>query len=458
MAGGLLQLIAKGIIDAYLTEDPQITFFKKIYRRHTNFAIESIPQNFSSIPNFGETVSCILSKSGDLIGEIFLYIELPFIPKTKNKVAWVPYIGYAIIKDITISIGDKQIDKQYGEWLYIWSQLTDKKINKIIGNVPILYDFTNEKPSYKLYIPLQFWFCKNNGLALPILALNDDIKITITLRKLEEVLIIGPTNSIKIKEDIIPFNEGDYLIQGENIGYMIDYDYITNKLYYNKLKGTFDNKKIYNQKDEYVKPNGIEENEPIINIKLKITNSYLYVNYIYLDTEERNKFLNSKIEYLIEQIQYNEMNIDSPNIKQKITLKNPIKAYYWIIQLDKFKKFDLFNFTNSFYKTGNLLRDAKLILNGFDRFNQRDVSYFNLIQSFQHHKKGADIGINVFSPSINPEEHQPSSTINMSKIDDIVMIMHLDPIINKNDPAKIRSYAIGYNILRILFNSYSLVF
>src|SRR5580765_2421856 len=121
MAGGLIQLVAYGVQDLYLTGDPQITYFKILYRRHSNFSVESIVQNFSSPANFGETVSCTLSRAGDLIGETFLYVEIPAIPKFINQttgeedetkqIAWVHNLGYALIQEIFIEIGGKLIDK-----------------------------------------------------------------------------------------------------------------------------------------------------------------------------------------------------------------------------------------------------------------------------------------------------------------------------------------------------------
>lgn len=560
MAGGIIQLVAYGVQDLYLSGDPQITFFKILYRRHTNFSIESIIQNFSTAANFGEMVSCTISRMGDLVGKIILYVEIPALPKFINqntgeedhikKMAWVNNLGYALVKEVLVEIGGKTIDKQYGEWMYIWSQVSNRKdhaLDKMIGNVPKIYDFTNGKTGYSLYIPLEFWFCRNNGLSLPLIALaSSDVKIGITFRRLEECYRIGPTHSIEIMEDIVPFKPGDYIEQTVNnhtiYGYVIDYDYLQKKLYYikiqspsavkknfesnhesnhesnydpkiinslnncNKINNNLDNKsyRIHNSITHTYctpKPNSREIIEqPILPIKPKFVNSFLYVDYIYLDNDERNKFTKNNHEYLIEQIQYNEENgIRSPNVKQNLTLNHPCKAHYWIIQMDSLVGpgtiNDLFNYTTShiyypknsrhsrnlpdtindddndyhldpdsklsnlekFYGK-NILEKAKLVLNGKDRFKIRGHEYFNLIEPYQHHYRGPVPGINVYSPSIYPENYQPSSTINMSKIDTISMEMRLKNIINIHNTAKIRSYTISYNIFRICFNMGGIVF
>src|SRR5579872_1248316 len=128
MPGGLIQLVAYGEEDLFLTSDPQITFFKILYRRHTNFSIEEIRQNFTHTPDFGKRLTCILSHAGDLISNTYLVVTLPSIPQFLNsdgsidtitKFAWARKIGYALIKTIDVEIGGQLIDRQYGEWLSI---------------------------------------------------------------------------------------------------------------------------------------------------------------------------------------------------------------------------------------------------------------------------------------------------------------------------------------------------
>lgn len=514
MTAGILQLVAHGIEDYYLSDNPQITFFKIVYRRHTNFSVESVIQNFYSAADFGETVSCTISRIGDLVGKIFLFVEIPAISKFidsttgedifNKKFAWVKKLGYAIIQEISIDIGGKLIDKQYGEWMYIWSEVSNRQdhaLNKMIGDVPLLYQFTNGKPGYKLCIPLEFWFCRNNGLALPLLSLTStDVKITVVFRKLSECYRIGPTNSIEILDDIISIKSGDYIeqtINGQTIyGYVIDYDILHKKISYIKIQNPTSPKKkfetyqdklsdfmwienkekiddfnllpyrIYNSLTKTYctpKPNTEEINENIhIPIKPRLVNSYFYVNYIYLDNEERNRFISSNNEYLIEQIQLNtEYNIKSPNIKFNLALNHPCKSHYWVVQLDRTLCMnDVFNYTTSHIPTKgkNPLINAKMILNGIDRFSKRSADYFNLMEPYEHHYRGPKLGIYVYSFSIYPENIQPSSTINMSKIDSIIMRMKLNNKINLFNTAKIKSYTINYNILRIIFNTGAVVF
>ena len=495
MSGGIIQLVAYGVEDLYLTGDPQITFFKVVYRRHTNFAAESIKQTFSSAANFGEKVTCTIGRTGDLIGDMLLYVRLPLIPKFidefgfedhARKFAWVRYIGYALIKETTFEIGGKLMDRQYGEWLYIWEQLTTRQnrgTNKLVGNLPELYEFSNGKSSYDLFIPLKYYFNRSNGLALPLIALGStDVKITFTFRRVEECYRIGPTFSIEVADPIVPFKPGDYVAQtcrGQTIhGYFIGFDYLTKRLSYIKihsptaLKRCFDDTSpIYNPicpeiaVDVHVGCGEIYEDTalPCESFALRFVQSWLYVNYIYLESDERLKFSRSAHEYLAEQIQYNQLvGIQSSNIGQNLNLSHPCKSHYWIVQLDSLVGCrtinDLFNFTSSpvRYPDGrffgrDLVRRSTLLLNGNKRFKTRGSDFFNLLEPYSRHYRGPVKGINMYAFCFNPEEHQPSGTLNMSKIDYITMKMNLDKCVSPTNTCTARSYTLNYNILRIFY-------
>lgn len=188
--GGLLQLVAMGKQDVFLTGNPQITWFKMVYRRYTNFAIESQQIYFDGDPDFGKRVTAVVARRGDLIGPMMLEIVLPFITMSDgSKGAYVNTAGYTLIEEIALEIGEQEIDKQTGEWMQIWSSLTTTAsqrdaLNNMIGRVDGLNTPATSVPSgtcsvgnytygaTKLYIPLQFWFNKNPGLYLPFSRCN----------------------------------------------------------------------------------------------------------------------------------------------------------------------------------------------------------------------------------------------------------------------------------------------
>ena len=125
MGGGLLQLVAYGAQDVYLTGNPQITFFKVVYRRHTNFSIESIQQSINGNFDWGNRITCQISRNGDLVHKLYLQANVAVADTKKAK-----NVGFELVKQVEVEIGGQMIDRQYGEWMYIWNELTLPKGEK----------------------------------------------------------------------------------------------------------------------------------------------------------------------------------------------------------------------------------------------------------------------------------------------------------------------------------------
>jgi hypothetical protein len=403
MTGGIIQLVAYGNEDLFLTRDPQITFFKVIYRRHTNFSCEEVRQDFISDPDFDKRSSCVISGNADMAGRMALRIVLPSLPKitdangnlSKTKVAWIKYIGQAMIRSVEIEIGGRIIDRHYGEWLYIFSQLTtrnitDKSIDRLIGNVSELTDFTNGKDEYVLYVPLYFWFCRSAGLSIPLVALHySEVRINVEFRALSELIITSPTHYIRTIENVVNFKEGEYLYQkgDDNIdryGFFSYFDPIDKKLFYTAISSekfvgvpyTGSNLSTLTtaakeailatpRSDKYV-IRGVSSEyfaKPDLAVKSFTTNKQIYsnvklkeaqllVDYVYLDDEERFKIVNAKHDYLIEQLYYTpNIVVDSTNRRAKLVIDQPCKLIVWMTQLDYIEKSnDFFNYTDSHIK------------------------------------------------------------------------------------------------------------
>ncbi len=503
MAGGLIQLVAYGQQDLYLTGDPEITFFKVVYRRHTNFTLEAIQQDFIDKPDFGKRVSCVISRYGDIVRKMHLVVELPSIPKFKNinntkctyqkcdsltKFAWVRRIGFAIIKTVEIEIGGEIIDRQYGDWLNIWYELTvpdNHSQDKMIGDVEELTDFSNGKKSYKLFIPLQFWFNRIAGLALPVVSLQySHIKINLDLNDFSNCYILSPTHYINIENDFVNFEPSEYLIQNVNgvisLAKFIHYDIIEKRLYISKIScNSFIipscintnlniniNKKyeIYGLTSEFrVIPKvntkeRIYKNKTVNLANISLKKCFLLVEYGFLDDSERTRFSRARHEYLIEQIFFNGTEtINGLHQSFKVGFTQSCKELIWISQLESsIKNNDWFNYTDSLISNGdngnngkNIITSCALLFNGVERLSTRDIGYFSKLQIYQNHSHGASEGINVYSFALHPENHQPSGTVNLTMIDNVKLRLSVIPKINSKNVAKLRIYGITYNILRI---------
>ena len=172
MGGGLMQLVAYGAQDIYLTGNPQITFFKVVYRRHTNFAVEAIEQTFNGTPDFGGRGVVPITRNGDLVTKMYLKTSISADADLSSGDELVGHVGFALIKSVELQIGGTKIDKQYGYWMYMWDQLTRGVDQQ--GNYDRMIQADNDSGtgSSSLYVPLSFFCCRNDGLALPLIALQ----------------------------------------------------------------------------------------------------------------------------------------------------------------------------------------------------------------------------------------------------------------------------------------------
>jgi len=477
MVNGQVQLVAYGEQDIYLTSQPTITYFHATYQRYTNFSYESIPQYFNLTPNFGNKVSAVLSKNGDFIGNTYLYIELPAIPATFGDtdvyVAWNKKIGFNIIKTIEFEIGGRIIDRQYGDWMNIWFELTAlHKMHHMIGDVPEMYEFTRGKDPYTLYVPLLFSFCRE-FLPLPILSMyHMDVKIHVEFNSLTNCLLYGPTNSITIDKNIVNYNFGEYLVQtqGNNNVYMkyISYDPLTNLLNYIKIDNNTSfvttaglNSSITGLDTNYV--TNVVGTETVYISKsttlsflqnLTLTTSYLYVDYYFLGDQEKLKFSRKNIEILFEYLQSDTERIlyNSGNLIN-LGFIHPTKELFFRVQpeyliLGGLK--DTFNYTDSILPSSkSLILQAQLILNGKDLISMRPSNYFELLEVLRCHTHSPTPGVMIYSFAFAPEKYQPSGACNFSRIDNISLQLILNKSVTYNNPAHLRVYALSYNVLKI---------
>ncbi len=420
MGGGLLQLVAYGAQDVYLTGNPDITFFKVVYRRHTNFSMESIEQSFNGNNNFGSRVSVLITRNGDLINRIYYTASIKnnytYASGYANGVALVPYFGQKLLKRIELEIGGQIIDRHYSEWLYIWNELTmplgKKEGYKLMvgGEAKNRSIYLEAGLSYQIYVPLEFWFCRNVGLALPLIALQyHEVKINIEYSTAAEIVDTSIRNQCNAIED--------------------DAD----------LRDT------------------VATNNGFAAQNLTLENVAMWVDYIFLDTDERQRFAQLPHEYLIEQLQFtgsdtiNSTNDVNSLRSVRLNFNHPCKELIWTIWENTTPGRYWNNFsdsTSNVYETAdNPVLRAKIQLNGNDRFAERNGNYFSIVQPYQHHETTPSLynqGINVYSFALKPEEHQPSGSLNMSRIDTAVLS------IASAVSGTISVYAVNYNVLRIL--------
>lgn len=407
-SSALLQLVARGRQDAYLTSNPQFTFFKHVYRRYTQFSIESIPIDFDGNCDFGRRITVVIPRYADLLTSLNIEVDLPALPQLPGQPTnyWVNDIGHALITDVSIEIGDKEIDKHTGDWLNIWTELTtpaEKRqgFNEMIGHYDVYPPVDVSGQTTTLTIPLRFWFCNSIGAALPLIALQ--------------------AHPVRLIIHIAPF---------QNLWWSTD------------------------------TPTNLADPCPSIN-PVSITRFQMFGDYIYLDKEERQRFAATEHEYLIDQLQISPIQSIPAGISKlsaPLFFNHCCKEFIWVLQQTRMPYArEWFNYSTALQYNGgeravattDLLGTAILRLDGYDRFYVRNAPYFRLTQAYQHHTVVPQNFIYLYSFSIKPEEVQPSGTLNCSKIDDINLGLTFNPPYLNQDRT-LQVYATNYNVLRII--------
>lgn len=390
--GGLMQLVANGRQDKYLTGNPMVTFFKASYRNYTNFAMESVPQTLVGNVGFGNEVQMTAARVGDMVHKMLLEVTLPALSGTGTQ-AWARYIGHVLLQEVRYELGSQTIDRHYTQWLQIWHELTTpaghrNTYRNMVGDTTVLTTEAENIPQTKVYIPLQFDFCRNPGLAIPYLAL--------------------PYHDLKIYIKFRPFNEC------------------------------------------YVSSSGTVNAAEIVNATLYI--DYIYLS----NTERKKLVANASETLIEQVQFTGKETFSSVNIRQKLNFNHPCKAVYVLAQLDANVQGGAnrwVDFTDSgsgdastHFKGRSPIVDMLLQTNGTDRFQTRDANYFNMVQPYYHFSNGPATGIHVYSFALRPEEYQPTGTFNFSKVDNVSLNMTL----SSSASTTIYTFVMNYNIRKVI--------
>ena len=398
MGTGHLQLNYIGEQDIYLTGNPQMTFFKSIYRKYSNFSKDLLKLEFENTVQLkGTQHSCIIKNYGDLLSHLYLYIELPQIVSSNNNELWAGYIngvGLSLIDSISFIIGGQTIDTYDYNWLDIYNELYDQTSDSLIGKFNTDISLEENNYAQKLYIPLHFWFTKNQGNVLPLLALqSNEIKINITFKKFEDL----------IKSDISNF--------------------------------------------DFVPPGDIK--------------CYIIANYIHLDKDEKKIFTNNKLEYLIEQTQtLSNIEIDSKNsVKIPLNFSHPIKCIHWVILNDINTNPNMktgnnwlsYTSNNSLY--GDTFSSGYITINGHDIIPVMDASYYRSVVPYETKLYSPRKYIYTYAFSLYPMQFQPSGSCNYSMIDNnrshLELYFNAINTLGGTTNGNVKIIGQNYNILRI---------
>ena len=495
MGGGLMQLVAYGAQDVYLTGEPQITFFKVVYRRHTNFSVEPIVQTFSGSSDFGRTVTCNINRNGDLISKMYVVVDLE--AKTGTNWGYVSRLGHAAIEHVKVEIGGSKIDEHYGDWLNIWHELTrndshDRGYDRMIGNTTDMKKIGGEHGAYRMYVPLQFWFNRNNGLALPLIALQyHDVRMTIKFRDAEKCVNhtgASVTNGPEMKDATLLIDyiyldteerkrfaqaQHEYLIEqlqftgsesvpSKNNKYRLNFNHPSKFLVWAFQLDAFRGKsfldwatdgdwtaalnraarKVWVATHTDLTDGSItnDDNDTTLTLAEALGSGVNGVNDV----------MGNKVVAIPTNFTPNADGSDIQLVSHTLTLDDLVTV---VDGVERVTVNDHFNYGVNADGSGNPCANARLQLNGHERFTERDGDYFNYVQAHQHFSNTPADGVNAYSFALEPEKHQPSGTCNFSRIDNTTLNVELTndaDALNNGNSSTVNIYTVNYNVLRVM--------
>lgn len=400
-AGTLVELIARGNQDAFLIGNPQFSYFKSVYRRHTNFAIEPIRQIFSESPNFGKRVVCTIEKKGDLLSDIMLEVELPAL---QENVSWTNGVGYFMIDYVELQLGGEPIDRMTGDLMDAWMELSTQlgiknALYTMIGK-QITFNKNSQTGALKLLVPLPFWFCRGIERALPLISMQYiDVRIVIQFK---------------------PFDQCWWKLTAE-----------------------------------------VPSDSATSIVKADLICNFVYLDVF----ERQKMAANPMFEYLIDQFQIlpqNSIISTTLNHVSRIHFNHPVKELIWMYRTsvataanDYYNYANILNYNTPTQQLYAPFNTMQLRFNGNDRFEMLPAGFFYLYEPYRVHSCATGQYIHVYSFALNPEGVQPSGSCNFSKLDNVTMNFACNA--NLQD-GMIYIFATNYNILRIQSGMAGLMF
>ena len=417
MAGGLMQLVAYGAQDVYLTGSPKVTFFQAVYKRHTNFAMENIEQVVNGSAAGSARLSVTVARNGDLIGEMYMemvsnvsdYLSAP-------GTASAEWLAERAIADIELTIGGQRIDKHYQKWWRLYSELYLDEAKRVqYGKMT-----SASLGSGKVYLPLIFFFNRNPGLYLPLIALQyHEVRLDITLSSLFTTYLT--TSGLKVWGNYV------YLDTEERRRFA---------------------QKGHEYLIEQVQHTGVDTVTAAGTKQVRLSYNHPVKELVWCFSGTGTTATDEDMWDTTSNVGFTEVSTlpvsaagancyVSPNVcGAPMILQDGVNSNVWIED----------GAVGAITSVGPL-STFKLILNGQDRFKEQTGKYFNQVQPFYHHSGNPYPGIYSYSFALKPEEHQPTGTCNFSRIDNaqVEVVQKADT----NRTTNMHMFAVNYNVLRI---------
>ena len=405
MAGGLMQLVAYGAQDVYLTGNPEVTFYQAKYKRHTNFAMENIEQTVNGTAANSGRVSVTVARNGDLVGDMYLELESDIAATATAEAGDCNWVAERAISSVELSIGGQRIDKHYQKWWRLYSELYLDEAKKATWG-----KMTTAADGSTVYLPLVFFFNRNPGLYLPLIALQ-----------YHEVRI-----DIDLAADFTTFLNASVFKVWANYVYL----------------DTEERRRFAQKGHEYlieqVQHTGTDtvDASATKQVRLSYNHPVKELVWCFSNTAAKSSLWNFTAKNLVTEVALeSDQTADALDSNCYVPISNLGTPMYAT-------KLSTEAYTE---ENAGQLETFKLVLNGQDRFKEQKGKYFNQVQAYNHHSGCPAPGVYSYSFALKPEEHQPTGTCNFSRIDNAQVAVKMAA----GTATSMHMFATNYNVLRI---------
>ena len=409
MAGGLMQLVAYGAQDVYLTGNPEVTFFQAKYKRHTNFAMENIEQTVNGTAANSGRVSVTVARNGDLVGD--MYVELLSAAAasiSSNATDDSCWVAERAISSVELSIGGQRVDKHYQKWWRLYSELyLDESKKATWGKM------TTGTADSTVYLPLVFFFNRNPGLYLPLIALQ--------------------YHEVRIDFDLT--SDFDVYLQTGTFKVWANYVYLD----------TEERRRFAQKGHEYLIEQVQHTGQDTVTsaqtkqVRLSYNHPVKELVWCFDSGVARTKMWNFTSKGAVDDV---ILECDPTAITDSNAFISTSVSGAPLLKLGTAGTVAANAFTE---EVNGPLNTFKLVLNGQDRFKEQKGKYFNQVQPHFHHSGSPYAGVYSYSFALKPEEHQPTGTCNFSRIDNAQVAVTM----KTTDALNLNMFAVNYNVLRV---------
>lgn len=416
MPSGLVVLAAYNKEDSFLVGNPSMSHFRSVYIHHSPFVTEYRTIQFETRVSFGQTTIALdIPKDGDLLRKMWLKIQLPDV----SGYSWTNHLGHALIKEVRLRANETVLDRQSGEWLNIWGNLAvpmskRNAYNELVGKNEAYAPGLELTGAQNLYVPLEFWFCRHNAVAFPLIALqHQKLRLELDVRPLEELVMPAIACGSRLPH------------------YEVQIDLIAEFIHIDKPEARW----FVSRPQVYL----IEQ------IQSDIGNEFCGGT----DLIRKDIAFNGLMKEIVFLTRYRQRGQQNLWFFYSSQNPNAIGGGTYLPAISTEGTTD--------GNHGDIVESARFQYDSYDIVPELPAKFFRVLQPFDRHTNTPDDFIYLYSWALKPEDWQPSGHINMFRSTNATLVIKKTQV-SVPYPTELRVYGLVYNIMKIRDGSVGLEF